>query len=108
MTIEILQEITEWDTECSVSNGIYHVNSKGWLVAYQPPGGQLREFTNPMKLFSKSRRKFRKIGTRQEQLATNERTVKGSNGTEYVISDGQCSCPGFRFRGNCKHIKEAA
>lgn len=108
MTISILEEITQWNTEYSVSNGIYHVNSKGWLVAYQPPGEQLKEFTKPMKLFSKSGRKFRKIGHRQEQPATNQRTVLGSNGTEYVISDGQCSCPGFHWRGTCKHVKHHA
>jgi predicted nucleic acid-binding Zn finger protein len=32
--------------------------------------------------------------------------VKGSNGNTYTIEDGKCSCPGFTYRGNCKHVKE--
>jgi uncharacterized Zn finger protein len=29
--------------------------------------------------------------------------VQGSNGKVYYIEDGKCTCPGFKFRGNCKH-----
>lgn len=35
--------------------------------------------------------------------------VKGSKGNTYYITmsdDPTCSCPGFTFRGNCKHVKE--
>jgi hypothetical protein len=35
----------------------------------------------------------------------------GSKGNEYVVQkiDGQlsCSCPGYRFRGDCKHLQLA-
>jgi hypothetical protein len=34
----------------------------------------------------------------------------GSKGNEYVVQkiDNmlQCTCPGYTFRGNCKHVKE--
>ena len=37
-------------------------------------------------------------------------TVKGSKGNEYLVirSKGQynCTCPGFTFRKNCRHIAE--
>lgn len=106
--IEVLQETTQW-TGHDVNNGIYHVNSKGWLVGYQPNAdAPYKEFLNPLKGFSKSRRKFEKIGERAEELDPNTITVTGSNGKVYVIEDGKCSCPGFTFRGNCKHIKEVA
>ncbi|MDA9843081.1 hypothetical protein N9C44_01265 [bacterium] len=101
--IEILQEVTEWG-KYPVSNGIYHVNGAGQLVAYEGPTG-LKEFKNPIKQFSKTRRKFKKIGERPEQLADNVIVVKGSNGKTYTIEDGKCSCPGYTFRGNCKHVK---
>lgn len=97
--IEILQEVTDWGNR-KITNGVYHVNSSGQLVQYND-----KVFKNPIKNFSKSRRKFKKIGERPEELAPGAITVKGSNGNIYTIQDGKCSCPGFTFRGNCKHIK---
>tara|TARA_R110000803_G_scaffold42597_5_gene91288 strand:- start:3828 stop:4139 length:312 start_codon:yes stop_codon:yes gene_type:complete len=102
--IDILQEVTDWG-KYPVSNGIYHVNGAGQLVAYQAPKGELKTFNKPMKQFSKSRRKFVSLGQREEELAAGVVTVQGSNGKVYIIDDGKCSCPGFTFRGNCKHIK---
>ena len=102
--IDILQEVTDWGNY-SVSNGIYHVNGAGQLVAYKPLVGDLKTFKNPLKQFSKSRRKFVKLGEREEGLAAGVVTVQGSNGKVYTIDDGKCSCPGFTFRGHCKHIK---
>tara|TARA_B110000902_G_scaffold240057_1_gene289258 strand:+ start:40 stop:369 length:330 start_codon:yes stop_codon:yes gene_type:complete len=106
--IKILQEITEW--EGNVSNGIYHINDSGQLVAYQSPQGELKTFKTPMKQFSKSRRKFKTIDqyydNSEATLASNVILVKGSKGNTYKIIDGQCSCPGFVYRNTCKHVKE--
>lgn len=36
--------------------------------------------------------------------------VKGSKGNEYIVTVGpkpHCTCPGFTFRGTCKHVTEA-
>ena len=30
--------------------------------------------------------------------------VQGSNGKVYEVTDHSCTCPGFTFRGSCKHI----
>lgn len=98
--IDILQEITDWG-KYPVANGVYHVNSAGQLVQHND-----KVFKNPIKQFSKSRRKFTKIGERPEELASDIIQVKGSNGKVYIIDDGKCSCPGYTFRGNCKHVKE--
>lgn len=99
--IEILQEVTDWG-DLKIANGIYHVNGAGQLVQHNDT-----VFKNPMKQFSKSRRKFTKIGEREEELASNVVEVKGSKGNVYYIdtSKNSCTCPGFTFRGNCKHIK---
>jgi predicted nucleic acid-binding Zn finger protein len=61
-----------------------------------------------MKQFSKSRRKFVKISEYQEELPNNGIVVKGSNGKSYIIVDNKCSCPGFKFRGQCKHLDKVA
>ena len=106
LVIEILQEITDWGT-LSINNGIYHIDSSGNLVAYQPSkDAKLKTFTNPLKAFSKARRKFVKIGEVEEQLADDVIIVQGSNGNTYTIQDGRCSCPGYTYRGNCKHVKQ--
>lgn len=100
--IEILQEITDWG-KYPVANGVYHVNSAGQLVQHND-----KVFKNPIKQFSKARRKFTKIGERPETFDSDVITVQGSNGKTYTIQDGKCSCPGYTFRGNCKHVKEVA
>ena len=58
--IQILQEVTDWG-EHDIPNGIYHVNEAGHLVQYND-----KVFNKPLKLFSKSRRKFKKLGERNE------------------------------------------
>ena len=100
--IEILQEVTDWG-KYKIANGVYHVNSAGQLVQHNDT-----VFKTPIKQFSKSRRKFKKIGERAEEIAPDVKVVKGSNGKTYTIEDGKCSCPGYTFRGNCKHLKEFA
>jgi hypothetical protein len=32
------------------------------------------------------------------------RLVQGSNGKVYEVTSHSCTCPGFTFRGSCKHI----
>ena len=103
--IEVLQQTTVW-TEGNVSNGIYHVNDAGHLVQYND-----KVFKNPLKQFSKSKRTFDKIDQYEdtaEPKTSNAIIVKGSKGNTYTIEDGKCSCPGYTFRGNCKHVKELA
>lgn len=99
--IEILQEVTDWGDQ-QINNGIYHVNGAGQLVQYND-----KVFKSPMKQFSKSRRKFTKIGERPEELASHVIEVKGSKGNVYYVDTEKntCTCPGFTFRGTCKHIK---
>jgi len=96
--IEILQEITDWG-DYSVANGVYHVDSAGRLVQHNDT-----VFKVPLKGFSKARRKFKKIGERPEEFSKDVIVVQGSGGKTYTIEDGKCSCPGFTFRGNCKHV----
>ena len=108
MAIENLQEVTDWG-KYKVNNGIYHVNSAGKLVAYQANAKETLQILNvPSTQFSKSRRKFKKIGERPEELDANIVEVKGSTGKTYIIDLDKktCTCPGFTYRGNCKHVKE--
>src|SRR6056300_488417 len=106
--IEILQEVTDWG-KYKVNNGIYHINSAGKLIAYQPnKDSEVQVLNVPSNQFSKARRKFIKIGERPEELESHIVKVEGSNGAVYLIDTDKktCTCPGYTFRGNCKHIKE--
>lgn len=106
--IEILQEVTDWG-KYKVNNGVYHINGAGKLIAYQVnKDSEVQVLNVPSNQFSKSRRKFVKIGERAEELASHIIKVEGSKGNVYLVDTEKmtCTCPGFTFRGTCKHIKE--
>lgn len=113
--ITMLQEITDWG-DVSVLNGVYHVNEHDQLVAYHPPRGELKEFKTPMKRFSKARRKFVVLDTYEdenEDTSVTRHEFTGSKGNTYVVTvdgdgDISCNCPGYRFRGKCKHYTAVA
>ena len=68
-------------------------------------------FKNPIKGFDKRGRKFESVATtpfKQVKKESNVITVKGSKGQTYFIDRDQatCTCPGFTFRGSCKHLAE--
>ena len=67
-------------------------------------------FKNPIKGFDKRGRKFATVTPNPFKVKTKSNliTVKGSNGKEYTIDPEAktCNCPGFTFRGACKHLAE--
>lgn len=111
--MRILKEITDW----AVPNHIYFVNdSKDKLFAYiKASGTTVEEFKKPIK-FSTSHRKFKEVDNIYEYTPPEEvpegfvKIVLGSKGDKYTITevDGvrHCTCSGFKFRGNCKHIAD--
>ena len=94
-----------------MNNGAYP-NSSGKLVAFQANiDAPIQELNVPSTQFSKARRKFKKIGERpdpQTEQDSNIIEVKGSTGKIYIIDLDKktCTCPGFTYRGNCKHVKQ--
>jgi hypothetical protein len=108
-------ETTDWKD--SVPNGIYLLDdSKTKMYAFR------HRVTDDIKTF----KNFIRIDTRGRKFVVNPvqfatglkepegRTwiVKGSKGDEYKVTelDGSysCTCSGFRFRGDCKHVKSVA
>ena len=99
----------------SMPNGTYLLNdSKTKLYAYVSPGsGTPKQFKNPIKIDIRGR-KFVESST-QYKIVTREEPegrvweVSGSKGDVYKVTelDGHlnCTCSGFRFRGDCKHVK---
>ena len=106
--IEILQEVTDWG-KYKVNNGIYHVNSAGKLVAYQPnKKSEVDVVFVPRTEFSTSSRMFIIIGEGEVELESHIIKVTGSKGNVYLVDTEKktCTCPGFTYRGHCKHVKE--
>lgn len=99
----------------SMPNGTYLLNdSKTKLYAYVRPGsGTPKQFKNPIKIDIRGR-KFVESST-QYKIVTQEEPegrvweVAGSKGNVYKVTEANgylsCTCSGFRFRGDCKHIK---
>jgi hypothetical protein len=77
------------------------------LVAYVKKG-ELEPFyfKNPIKGFDKRGRKFipGNVNLFTTQKESNERTVIGSSGQVYTLTEDSCTCPGFTYRGTCKHM----
>ena len=111
---QILQEITEWDIDYPIINKIYLLDLKDNIIAYSNSDNSITQLKSPIKL-DKRRRKFIKVNdnrfSKLIQKDNNTRIFKvKSKDNEYTVSldnDNRlsCTCTGFTFRGNCKHIK---
>ena len=79
------------------------------LIAYIKEGEvEPYYFKSPIKGFDKRGRTFLTVKTDPFEIKTETtlRKVDGSKGAVYWVNDDDhtCSCPGFQFRGTCKHI----
>ena len=117
--MKVVQETTDWGNTDS-PNHVYFLNdSRDKMFAYLQHGSvRIKQFTRPISFYTRGR-KFREVpnswGYEPGQAAEPEGrswTVSGSKGAEYTVTElnGQlsCTCPGHKYRGACKHIKETA
>ena len=79
------------------------------LVSYIKSGEQEPfYFKNPIKGFDRRGRKFQPVTPNPFKIKTSSNliTIKGSNDKEYTVDPyaKTCTCPGFQFRGACKHL----
>jgi hypothetical protein len=115
-------EITDWaDTEFNCNHVYWMDDSKNKMHAYARFGNpnDTQTFNKPIAIDTRGR-KFVEVRndiykwTDLEDVipATVNPTwrVAGSKGAEYVVEkDGSvytCTCPGFKFRGACRHVQE--
>ena len=63
-------------------------------------------FKKPIKGFDRRGRKFipGNITLFNTKKDVNEHTVIGSSGQAYTVTEESCTCPGFTYRGTCKHM----
>ena len=80
------------------------------LVAYIKTGtSEPFYFKNGIKGFDKRGRKFEAVNPNPfKERKSNAITVTGSKGQVYYVDAEarSCTCPGFQFRGACKHLAE--
>jgi hypothetical protein len=114
--MKTFQEITEWSTEFAVPNHVYFLNdSKDKMYGYvQASTGIVKTMSAPYR-FRASGRKFTEVNNiwgffpKEETVEGFVKIAIGSKGEKYTITEVagmvQCSCPGFKFRGKCRHIE---
>jgi hypothetical protein len=106
--MQAVLETTQWPT--GTPNHMYLLDGNN-LVAYIRVGtSEPYYFKQPIKGFGKSGRKFVPVEPSPFDMpcvASHVVTVEGSKGQVYTVDtrEGTCTCPGYSFRGACKHVK---
>jgi hypothetical protein len=107
MTAEAFLETTEWAD--NTPNHIYLLSGDKLLAYIKAGTNRACYFDNPMRI-DKRGRQFRKLAKNPFKVLPekdpNIVEVSGSKGATYFVNtrDRSCSCPGFQFRGKCKHL----
>jgi hypothetical protein len=106
--MQALKETTDWG-KASAPNHTYLLDGTN-LVAYIKQGDTSPfYFKNPIKNFDKRGRKFVEVKPNpfKDKKKATTIEVQGSKGQIYHVDPEAktCTCPGFSFRGNCKHLE---
>ena len=105
--MQALLETTAWAG--NAPNHTYLLDGNN-LVAYIRTGTtEPYYFKSPIRGFDKRARKFELITPNPFDVpvaANHLVTVEGSKGQTYTVdtSEGSCTCPGYTYRGVCKHV----
>lgn len=99
--MKLRAEITEWSD--NTKNGVYLTNDSGDKVyGFSKKGSlEIQMFIKPLTIETRGR-KF--IDLYKWDNIEEGKKVVGSRGDVYYVVDGKCSCPGFKYRGVCKHV----
>ena len=109
--MEAVREVTVWTgVEYRQPNHDYLLDGDR-IVAYRPWGtGEIRRSSGKIKIDRRGRKfepldpnPFAELDAKKESMVIE---VKGSKGNSYFVNKEErtCTCPGFTFRGNCRHL----
>jgi hypothetical protein len=111
--MKFFQETTKWDGD--YANHIYLLTTdKSKMYGYIKHGTtEAQVFKKPIGIDIRGRtfREVKELGDiNLDNLEVDKSwTVSGSKGDKYIVEKTDtgynCSCSGFRFRGQCKHIE---
>jgi len=101
-----VKEVTKWDSDIQANHTYLLDGDK--MVAYIKFGkGEPFYFKSPIRI-DKRGRKFEELKKNpfKEEPKSDLKIVLGSKGEKYFIDEEAktCTCPGYQFRGKCKHI----
>ena len=114
-------ETTEWvDTQFNCNHVYWMDDAENKMYAYARFGNpnDTQTFKNPISIDARGRRFvevrndiYKWTDPKDTPVSANPTwTVEGSKGSKYIVEkDGSvynCTCSGFKFRGECRHIKE--
>ncbi len=111
--MKFYQETTVWDG--NVPNHIYLLSTdKSKLYGYIKSGTQETQVFRKAIAFDQRGRRFVEVTQLGEIDLDEVRSEKweftGSKGDTYIVQKIddvlKCSCPGYTYRGDCKHIKQ--
>lgn len=110
--MEAVRETTVWSgVDYRQPNHDYLLDGDR-VVAYRPWGtGDIIQCSGKLKIDRRGR-KFEKLVPNPFEVTGKKDPVvlevPGSKGATYYVNTetGTCTCPGFTFRGACKHTKE--
>lgn len=105
-----VKEITVWDDVKRQPNHIYLMEGSK-AIAYMPFGeGKPFYFKNGITLDKRGRKfeELKKNPFKEVKVESTVVKVQGSKGNTYEVDveARTCTCPGFQYRGNCKHVEE--
>lgn len=101
------KEVTVWNVDHKQPNHVYLLDGDN-AVAYIKYGlGEPEYFKKPLRIDRRGR-KFVELTNNpfKVKVKSNLTKVAGSKGNTYWVNmdEKTCTCPGFTFRGSCKHI----
>ena len=110
-------ETTDWKD--AIKNGVYLLDdSKSKMYAFRSPvTDSIKVFRNPIRMDMRGRKFMVNPVQFPTQVAEPEpegrvNEVQGSRGDVYKLTElngnWSCTCSGFKFRGDCKHVKSVA
>lgn len=108
---EAFRETTLWKDNASAKNGVYLLEGDKCL-AFRNFRSETTYFTKPITI-DKRGRTFEKLKKIPFKVAVAEVAapalieVAGSKGAVYYVDPEakSCTCPGFSFRGKCRHLE---
>jgi len=112
--MEAVREVTEWTGVAYRQPNHDYLLDGDRIVAYRPWGtDSIRVLRTQLKIDRRGR-KFQKLDNspfkdlEQPKAQSMVVEVKGSKGNSYFVNleEQTCTCPGFGFRGTCKHVNE--
>lgn len=111
--MKVLKEVTEdWDVDYKLPNHTYLLDGDK-VIAYKPWHEDPIQRLKGKYSLDRRYRKFVElefVPAEWDIEAPKSKliVVQGSKGNTYEVDPdaGTCTCPGFSFRGACKHVKE--